>query len=131
VAYLITRPRENVDWVPAAFAPGAIASLHPCSCVVWGLIRAKLLAVAHISDDFEQRLHALAPDRRDDAELGHVSPDGIDHRGLLADEELAGAMQRQELCCSGVLVSTNRNLALVTASQMASASAASFFCRLT
>ena len=22
-------------------------------------------------------------------------------RGLLADEELAGAMQRQELCCSG------------------------------
>ena len=30
-----------------------------------------------ISDDFEQRLHALAPDRRDDAELGHVSPDGI------------------------------------------------------
>src|SRR6476620_409618 len=34
------------------------------------------------------------------------------------------------LCCSGVLVGTNRMLALVTASQMASASAASFFCRL-
>ena len=35
------------------------------------------------------------------------------------------------LCCSGVLVTTNRMLALVTASQMASASVASFFCRLT
>src|SRR6266404_5383008 len=34
------------------------------------------------------------------------------------------------LCCSGVLVGTKRMLALVTASQMASASAASFFCRL-
>ena len=31
------------------------------------------------------------------------------------------------LCCSGVLVTTNRMLALVTASQMASASVASFF----
>jgi hypothetical protein len=27
--------------------------------------------------------------------LGQVSTDGIDHRGLLADEELAGAMQHQ------------------------------------
>ncbi len=37
----------------------------------------------------------------------------------------------RQLCCSGVLVATNRMFALVTASQMASASAASFFCRLT
>ena len=37
----------------------------------------------------------------------------------------------KQLCCSAVLVSTNRILALVTASQMASASVASFFCRLT
>src|SRR5262249_5357720 len=35
------------------------------------------------------------------------------------------------LCCSGVLVATNRMLALLTASQIASASVASFFCRLT
>src|SRR6202012_3514690 len=34
------------------------------------------------------------------------------------------------LCCSRVLVGTNRMVALVTASQIASASAASFFCRL-
>jgi hypothetical protein len=33
----------------------------------------------------------------------------------------------RQLCCSGVLVSTNRMFDLVTASQMASASAASFF----
>ena len=43
-------------------------------------------------------------------------------------ERLAGDTS---LCCSGVLVCTNRMLALVTASQMASASVASFFCRLT
>jgi hypothetical protein len=36
-----------------------------------------------------------------------------------------------EANCSGVLVGTNRMFGLVTASQIASASAASFFCRLT
>jgi hypothetical protein len=36
----------------------------------------------------------------------------------------------RQLCRSGVLVSTNRMLALVTASQIASASAASFLCHL-
>jgi hypothetical protein len=44
--------------------------------------------------------------------------------GLLADEQMARAMENQ-------LVGTNRILALVTASQIASASAISFFCRLT
>jgi signal transduction histidine kinase len=37
----------------------------------------------------------------------------------------------RQLCCSGVLVATNRIVDLVTASQIASASVASFFCRLT
>jgi hypothetical protein len=37
----------------------------------------------------------------------------------------------RQLCCSGVLVATNRVLGLVTASQMASASVASFLCRFT
>jgi hypothetical protein len=55
----------------------------------------------------------------------------IDHRGLLADEQLARAMQHQALWCSRVLVATNRMFGLVTASQMASASVASFLCRLT
>jgi hypothetical protein len=31
--------------------------------------------------------------RRHDAQLGHVSPDDINHQGLLADKELAGAME--------------------------------------
>jgi hypothetical protein len=31
----------------------------------------------------------------DDAELGHVGPDGVDHRSLLAHEQLARAMQHQ------------------------------------
>ena len=51
-------------------------------------------------------------------------------RVLLRYEPDPGRDIRQ-LCCSGVLVGTNRMLALATASQMASASAASFFCRLT
>jgi hypothetical protein len=35
------------------------------------------------------------------------------------------------LCCSGDFIATKRMLGRVTASQIASASAASFFCRLT
>ena len=42
--------------------------------------------VSWIGDNIEQRLDTLAPDRRDDPELGEMSPDHIDHRGLLADE---------------------------------------------
>ena len=37
----------------------------------------------------------MTSDRRDDAELRKVSPDSIDHRGLLADEQMTAAMQRQ------------------------------------
>jgi hypothetical protein len=71
------------------------------------------------------------PDRRDNAELGKVRSDRIDQCGLLADEHMASAVKHHQLCCSGVFVGTNRMLALVTASQIASASAVSFFCRLT
>ena len=56
----------------------------------------------------------------------------IDHRGLLADEQMAGAMQHQQLLLRKDLVSIIRTFARqATASQMASASAASFFWRLT
>ncbi len=44
---------------------------------------------------------------------------------------MAGAVQHQTTLLLGGLVGTNRMFALVTASQMASASVASFFCRLT
>jgi hypothetical protein len=47
-----------------------------------------------------------------------------------ADIELVNSLPLK-FAASGVLVATNRMLALVTASQMASASVASFFCRLT
>jgi hypothetical protein len=35
------------------------------------------------------------PVRRDDAKLGKVSSDRIDHRSLLANEQMPGAMKRQ------------------------------------
>src|SRR5471032_1787029 len=43
----------------------------------------------------QQLGHPFASDRGDNAELGEVSSDRIDHRGLLADEEMAGAMKHQ------------------------------------
>jgi hypothetical protein len=87
--------------------------------------------VTGIHDDSKQLFDTLPPHRGYDPELGHVGADGVDHRGLLADEELARAMEHQAALLLGRLGSTNRILALVAASQMASASAASFFCHLT
>ena len=79
----------------------------------------------------EQFLNSSAPDRRDNAELSEVGSDRINHRGLLADKQMARAMKRQAGLLLRVLVGTNRMVALVTVSQIASASAMSFFCRLT
>jgi hypothetical protein len=71
-------------------------------------------------------LHAtIASDRRHDLELGKMSADRIDHRGLLADAQMARAIEHQAALLLGVLVTTKRMLALVTASQIASASVAS------
>jgi len=39
-----------------------------------------------ISSDAKQLFDTVASDRRDDPELGKMGADGIDHRGLLADE---------------------------------------------
>ena len=86
--------------------------------------------VARVGNNLEQLHHPLAPDRRNNAQLGKVSSDRINHRGLLADEQMACAMKHQATLLLGVLVGTNRMLALVTASQIASASTMSFFCRL-
>jgi hypothetical protein len=60
-----------------------------------------------------------------------ASPDRINHRGLLADEQMASAVKHQAALLLGVFVSTKRVLARETASQIASASVMSFFCRLT
>ncbi|MBR1201040.1 hypothetical protein JQ574_34095 [Bradyrhizobium sp. AUGA SZCCT0158] len=37
----------------------------------------------------------MPTDRRNDPELGKMGTDCIDHRGLLADEQMAGAVQHQ------------------------------------
>ena len=55
-----------------------------------------------------------------------------DHAGVFVMESAGRKLLRprapvKQLCCSGVLVATNRMFGLVTASQIASASAASFF----
>ena len=57
--------------------------------------------------------------------------DRIDHRGLLADEQMARAVQRQAALLLRCLGRNERMFGLVTASQMPSASAASFLWRLT
>jgi hypothetical protein len=38
---------------------------------------------------------SFTPDRRDDTELGEVRPHRINHRGLLADEQIACAVKHQ------------------------------------
>jgi hypothetical protein len=79
--------------------------------------------VARIGNHFEQFIDTLASDRRDDPELGKM-------KRIALITAVCWRMKRWRVRCS-IRVSTNRMLALVTASQMASASAASFFCRLT
>ena len=44
------------------------------------------LACRWISDDIEQLLDTVAPDRCNNPELGKMGPDRIDHRSLLTDE---------------------------------------------
>ena len=51
--------------------------------------------VIRIGDDVEQLLDTVAADRRDNSELGKMRADGIDHGGLLADKEMARAMEHQ------------------------------------
>jgi hypothetical protein len=43
-----------------------------------------------VRDDAEQLLDTIASNRCDDAKLRKMSPDGIDHRRLLPDEQMAG-----------------------------------------
>jgi hypothetical protein len=40
-------------------------------------------------------LNAVAADRCDDAKLREMSPDRVDHRGLLPDKQMARAVQHQ------------------------------------
>ena len=84
-----------------------------------------------IGDDIEQFLDTVTPNRRNDPELGKMGPDRIDHRGLLTDEQMARTVKQQAALLLRGLGWYEPMLALVTASQIASASVTSFFCRLT
>jgi hypothetical protein len=42
----------------------------------------------------EQLLNIVTSDRRHDPKLGKMSADGVDHRGLLANEQVTGTVQR-------------------------------------
>jgi hypothetical protein len=51
--------------------------------------------VTCVGDDAEQFLDAVAPDRRNNPELGTMGADRVDHRSLLADEQVPCAMKHQ------------------------------------
>jgi hypothetical protein len=51
--------------------------------------------VARIGDNTQQFLDAFTSDRRGDTKLDEVSADRIDHGGLLADQQMARAMEHQ------------------------------------
>ena len=59
--------------------------------------------VIGISDDMEQLFDTVSANRRDDAELGKVGADRIDHCSLLAHEEMARAMEHEAALLLGRL----------------------------
>ncbi len=59
--------------------------------------------VARIGHNMQQFRDSFTPNRRDNAELGKVRPDRINHRGLLADEQMAGSVKHQAALLLGRL----------------------------
>jgi hypothetical protein len=51
--------------------------------------------ITSISYNAEQLFDPIASDRRDDPELGKMRADDVDHRGLLANKQMTGTVQRQ------------------------------------
>ena len=51
--------------------------------------------VGRIANNVEQLLDTIASHRGDNPKLGEMSADRIDHRGLLADEQMARTMEHQ------------------------------------
>ena len=87
--------------------------------------------VIGIGGNTEQLLDTIASDRRDDPKLCKMGANGVDHCGLLADEEMARTMEHQAALLLGGLRRNEPHVGLATASQIASASIASFLCRFT
>jgi hypothetical protein len=90
-------------------------------------------AVGHECQALAQRRRAAGAVilRRDDAELGHMRTQRVDQHRALPDQQWPSAMQHQHGLLLGVFTGTKRIDGRVTASQIASASAASFLLRLT
>jgi hypothetical protein len=59
--------------------------------------------VARVGNDMQQFRDTFTPDRGDNAELGEVRSDRINHRGLLADEQMTGAVKHQAALLLGCL----------------------------
>ena len=78
---------QNLLFEPAQLSP---------QCGETGTGYRRNARVSWIGDDIEQRLDTLASDRRDDPELGKMSPDYIDHRCLLANEQMVCWFQPNE-----------------------------------
>ena len=84
-----------------------------------------------LGDDRQQLLDPFASLRSRYAELGQMRPQGIDQLGSLPHQQIACPMLHQPALLLGRLDRTNRMVGRRTASQIASASAASFLLRLT
>jgi hypothetical protein len=79
----------------------------------------------------EQPIEIVDALRHDDPELGQMRADRVHGLGLLPDEEVPALWSRSAACRSADFTGTNRIVGRVTASQIASASAASVFPRFT
>ena len=77
------RDRQDIALQTARF----LKSRNPHSVVkLKDLQTGEETVVAFKSDDIEQPLDTVAPDRCNNPELGKMGADRIDHRSLLADE---------------------------------------------
>jgi hypothetical protein len=89
------------------------------------------LPLTRVGNNVEQFGDSFAPDRRNDAKFGKVSPNRIYHRGLLANKQMPCAVKHEAALLLRRLGGHKPHVRPgVTASQMASASG-SFFWRLT
>jgi hypothetical protein len=68
--------------------------------------------------------------KRNDAEIGKIGADRVDHCDVLTDKQMARAMKHQVICARASWSQQTAYSAL-TASHIAPASVASFVCRLT
>jgi hypothetical protein len=82
-------------------------------------------------DQLGQFAGVSGPLRRDDANLGQVAPQPIEQLRALRNQHLARLVTHQRGLILQRAMTTNRIDGLATASQIAAASAASFFCRRT